>query len=294
MTIPEFKKIGRLLIEAYKELDTEALKEGIDIFGEQYVVLKDKVREKVLAKFGFTLEEYRLAREEASTGDQNLKQALENLSDPLKGVKIPTFDEIRQIADEVAKQYVVPPVITNQIVKETIVKEPTIVKETKVEQITNHVLFDPAPIHDRVKALARRVDEIKVPEPINIEALKEDLKLDFGAMFQQNINILGMPDFRKLAMGLQGQIDELAKIAGTGGGGGSGTGSIIATTNTGDNQNYILARAATSSIFYVILNNGFYTTDDSSFGFSVSGTILTFTTALPSDLANTIIKLVCL
>lgn len=71
------------------------------------------------------------------------------------------------------------------------------------------------------------------------------------------------------------------------------TGAIISATDTGDHQHYTLAQAATTSAYYVIMNNGSYTTDDTAFGFSVSGTTLTFNSALPSDLASTIIKLVC-
>lgn len=73
----------------------------------------------------------------------------------------------------------------------------------------------------------------------------------------------------------------------------SATGSIISTTNTGDNKNYTLAMAATSTQYYVIMNNGSYTTDDTAFPFSVTGTTLTFTSTLPNDLAATLIKLVC-
>lgn len=74
---------------------------------------------------------------------------------------------------------------------------------------------------------------------------------------------------------------------------GGSTGAIIAATDSGDHQNYSLAKAATTTQYYAIINNGSYTTDDTAFGFSVSGTTLTFNSALPSDLAATIIKLVC-
>lgn len=73
----------------------------------------------------------------------------------------------------------------------------------------------------------------------------------------------------------------------------SSSGSIIAAVNSGDNQSYTLAQAPTSSAYYAIINNGSYTTDDAAFPFSVTGTILTFDSPLPSDLADTIIKLIC-
>lgn len=70
-------------------------------------------------------------------------------------------------------------------------------------------------------------------------------------------------------------------------------GSILTTTNDGDDQNYTLSGPPTSSSYYAIINNGSYTTGDINFPFSVTGLTLTFTSPLPSDLANTQIFLVC-
>lgn len=76
--------------------------------------------------------------------------------------------------------------------------------------------------------------------------------------------------------------------------GGGSTGVIIAATNSGDGQNYNLAQSPTTSVYYIIMNNGSYTADDASFPFTVSGAVLTFASPLPSDLANTLIKLICI
>lgn len=76
--------------------------------------------------------------------------------------------------------------------------------------------------------------------------------------------------------------------------GGSSSGSIIAATDSGDHKNYSLAQAPTTSSYYLIINGGIYTSDDPTYGaWSVTGTTLTFTTALPADVAGTVIKLVC-
>lgn len=74
---------------------------------------------------------------------------------------------------------------------------------------------------------------------------------------------------------------------------GGSSGSIIAATDSGDHQDFNLAKTPTTASYYVIMNNGSYTTDDQSFPFSVSGTVLTFVSPLPSDLYGTLIKLVC-
>lgn len=71
------------------------------------------------------------------------------------------------------------------------------------------------------------------------------------------------------------------------------TGAIIAASDSGDHQHYTLAEAATTTAYYAIINNGSYSADDSAFGFTVSGSALVFNSPLPSDLAATIIKLVC-
>jgi hypothetical protein len=68
--------------------------------------------------------------------------------------------------------------------------------------------------------------------------------------------------------------------------------AIIATTNI-DGQNYTLAHALTSNMYLVLINNGLYTTGDNAFPFTITGLTLKFTSALPPDLANTQIFILC-
>lgn len=69
--------------------------------------------------------------------------------------------------------------------------------------------------------------------------------------------------------------------------------AIISTTNDGDDTNYTLSRALTSNVYFVIMNNMIYTTNDTAFPYSITGLTLTFDSALPSDLADTQIFIVC-
>mgnify|MGYP001601905980 FL=1 len=69
--------------------------------------------------------------------------------------------------------------------------------------------------------------------------------------------------------------------------------AIISTTYTGNGTDFILSRALTSNVYFVIMNNAIYTTDDATFPYSITGTTLTFTSALPADLVDTIIRVVC-
>jgi hypothetical protein len=62
MTIQELKKIYQILKKTYAILDEESLESGVDITSPEYEHLKDEIREKILAKWGFTLEEYKQAK----------------------------------------------------------------------------------------------------------------------------------------------------------------------------------------------------------------------------------------
>lgn len=76
-------------------------------------------------------------------------------------------------------------------------------------------------------------------------------------------------------------------------GSGGTTGAVIGLTDSGDHKNYTLAKAATSTQFVLLMNNGLYPTDDANFPFAVASTTLTFTSTLPTDLAGTVMKLIC-
>lgn len=209
MTIKDFKKIARLLKEVYKEIEKEASENGMDIFSPEYEELISKAREAVLEKMGFTLEEYRTAKEEASP----LRKQKEDLSslldearttiEKVNTLKIPTAEEIEEIVNRIAqehiKEVVKEVVVTNEIIKE--IEKPTIIKETIIEKEE----YDDSKLHEELEKVNKRFEDL--PEPINVDKVKEDVLTEFGKMFEDKINILGMPDFRKLAMGLQQQID---------------------------------------------------------------------------------------
>lgn len=126
-----------------------------------------------------------------------------------------------------------------------------------------------------------KIDSKKLMADI-IKEIKEGQHLDLS-------NIKGAQTF--LMNGVRYKVEELMKGGGSSSGG--STGSIIAATNSGDNQNYTLAKAPTTAQYYALINNGMYTTNDAAFGFSVAGTTMTFNSALPSQLANTQIFLIC-
>ncbi len=87
-------------------------------------------------------------------------------------------------------------------------------------------------------------------------------------------------------MGGSGTIRKLPQSTGS-------TGAVISATDSGDHRNYTLAVAPTTLNYYVLINNLSYSTDDLTYAFSVSGSTLTFSQALASDIAGSVIKLIC-
>lgn len=213
MTIPEFKKIARLLKQVYAELEKEALAGGVDVFSPEYDELVANARLTVLANNGFTLEEYRAMREKvAGVSKEAMMDLMERTKEEIKSfkeIKIPTEDEIKAIARSIAEEFIKPPQITTQVIKETTVEKPQIIKETRVEKIIEEKAYNDKPIVRDIEAIKKDLEA--VPR-VDAEALRTEFKeelSEFMKNLQYNIDILGMPDFRKLAMGLQSQIHDL-------------------------------------------------------------------------------------
>lgn len=220
MNTKDFKKIARILKEAYAELEKEATASDTSIFSEEYKQIQDILREQILSRMGFTLEEYRQAKDKYINIKQtNLDESSKQQVSELLDTQIPTKEEIQSIAEEVAKAEIKPPQIINKIVKKTtkIVEKP--IKETVIQR----EVYDPSEIMAEIGYINDRLDKIIIPEIPNIDETLEQLKSDFDKRLKDNINTLGMPDFRKLAMGLQSQIDALGQSSGGGTPAGSDT-----------------------------------------------------------------------
>lgn len=222
MTTAEFKKIARLLKEAYRELEEEALKNGVNLLSKEYDELQAKVREAVLNSQGFTLEEYREAKAKVTgftqadyvDSTEKTGEMLSELAERIEEVDskhIPDEEEIEEIAERIAKKYIKEPVIINKIVER--VKEPKIIKETV--KVKERVEYNDKPLRKELENLEKKIKDIPI---VDVNKLEEDFLKPITSLKKAiGINIGGeMPDFRKMGMGLQAQIDELRASSGTG------------------------------------------------------------------------------
>lgn len=210
MNPQQYKKVARLLKEAYAQLQQEALDDGMSIGSAEFQSAVDNVRQLILARNGFTLQEYRdiKAKIEAFTS-ADIMQEVEMIRQSIADLYIPTPEDITTIAQGEIQKNLKAPEIINKIVKEVTIQKPQIVKETTIEKTVQEIAYNERPILDSIIEVNKRIDDLPKAQNINLEDIKAELKLDFGKMLQHNIDILGMPDFRKLAMGLQGQIDAI-------------------------------------------------------------------------------------
>lgn len=216
MTSKDFKKVGRLLKTLYRELENRAIEEGIDITSDEYEQMRDEVRDTILTKMGYTIMEYRVAKNEtleqqkAQRGQerQEFMEMLEEIQE-----SIPTEEMIKELAKSVIPEPKIIEKTINKIVKE--IEKPTIVQETKT--IIEREEYDDSELKSALKSIVERFNAIPEPKEFDKESFLEEVKNTFGEMFDHNINTMDMPDFRKLAMGIQAQIDELKNNPSSGG-----------------------------------------------------------------------------
>lgn len=206
MTIQEFKRIARLLKQVYAELEKECIEAGISLLSPEYTDLMDKARLKVLEQAGYTLEEYRSIKEQVEGIDKagtlaTLQETQKKLEE-IDNRYIPTEADIKLIAHEVAKQYIVPPVVTNQIIKETTIEKPRIVETVK--KITYKEEYDDSGLRDMIRQVEEKIPKI---EKYDDTELRELIVNHFSENFAKNIDMLGMPNFRQLATGLRQDLD---------------------------------------------------------------------------------------
>lgn len=249
MNSQELKKIYGLLNRGYAELEQQAISEGIDITSPEYDDLKDKLRNTIIKKRGYTLEDYKKAK--ASAEAERLTQKLtegaptDKLLANIEKIKGDT-GPIGPIGPEGKKGE------TGPMGPMGPVGRPGLPGKDGRDGLNgkdgqngrdgrdglNGQSYDPAEFN----ALADKIN--KIPKE---EFLQEFVKEEVGHSLARNIDIMGMPNFRKLAMGLQAQIDDVRALRSTS----SGSLSVLTPTSgtvNGINTSFSYATAPTLMI----------------------------------------------
>lgn len=117
MDTSTFKRIGRLLRELYSELKKEILGSGVDLMSQEYEILlkkgQDVIRERLLEKMGYTLEEYREAKALVEAAPKEPSEVLNQIKegiDEVRDKKILTEREVKDIAKAEIKAPQITPV----------------------------------------------------------------------------------------------------------------------------------------------------------------------------------------
>ncbi len=215
MSLPQIKK---LLKKTLRETEDEAILNHIDTTTPEFKALMLKLRNKMLIDMGTPVSDYDeyleslkdigrkkyQAKKDAfvkevkqEVKDETVLATWESLPDK---PAIPTTEEIKSVAIEVVSEAIrkLPPAPAPVIEKPVIEKTIEVYDDTKMKEAFEDLSF--------------KVQQIKIPEipaPLDVKKFKESITDEYKFYFQESINIMDMPDFRKLAMGLQGQIDSL-------------------------------------------------------------------------------------
>lgn len=215
MTPQNFKKIARLLKEAYAELEKQAKVEGIPLVSPEYDTLVEKVREGVFNSQGVTREEYEAAKAEQETEKtqkqekkaEHMDQIL-NQIEKLKGDKGDTGEQGPQgemgpqgprgakgeKGDKGDKGDRGPEGREGKPGKDG--------KDGSDANIEPYVQ-DLREVQSSHVELYERVESLPIKEEKDVEALRTEFRNELD----QQIKMVDMPDIRHLGVGLQGQID---------------------------------------------------------------------------------------
>jgi len=214
MTIADFKRIARLLKRVYAKLEDEAFEAGINPDSPEFEKLQDIARTRILNQMGFTLEQYQAAKQEVL--DIQAKKRAEKQEKDIDTIvsKVPVVEGPRGekgdqgVPGERGSK-------GDRGEKGKSIVGPKGEKGDKGEPGEKGDRGERGAVDEATLGyLEERIENIPKPEPVDMQEIEDWSRNLFAELFEHNINTLGMPDFRKLAMGLQAQVD--MKIEGVG------------------------------------------------------------------------------
>ena len=270
----QLKAIYQKIKTANRLLEEQALKEGVDVTSPQYDTLKERVRDNVLEKNGFNLTQYIQADAQMKAEKQAAKEAdtskIDNIMKQVQQLKGEKGDTGEQgIQGERGEQ---------GIQGEQGAQGE---KGDRGENGLNGIdgkngkdgrdgrdgrdgvdgqSYNPSDFNAIVEKVSR------IPQK---EDLEEFVKETVGYSLKASTEIMGMPNFRKLAMGIRGDLDALQIQVNKGGGGGTGY-SIETPSGTVDGSNVTFT--VTNTPVFVMGDGVMYFNNA---GYTISGTTVT-------------------
>lgn len=219
-----FPQIRKLIIKALREAENEALDEGVDVTTDEFRDVLKQIRDAILKRLNVPVADYlsylddlkEIGRAKSQAKKDELEARLEEMQTQIETrveEMIPepaTFEglpdkptvlskeEITSLIDKAIKKFPRAKPIVN-------IFRP-ITKETVIETVQ----YDDKPLKKTLEEVKKQVSEIKPPE-LDHESLRQFFRDEFSENFKKNTDLLGMPDFRRLAMGLREDIDKLQK-----------------------------------------------------------------------------------
>ena len=228
----KFRKIQKQLSVLINQLEKEAIDNGEDISSDDFLEAILEIKKRFLENKGISLEEYDELRsqfaEEKRINQSNVLIHKEEVEGDLKGLKKlidekiveikkdnekgfeDISDSLYKLNDRLAEVENRPPSIVNKIVKEITKEVPKIIqtKET-IREVDNETKLNVDTLQRSFVDIWDKVNNFKMPEVPNYDKLKGELISWSADHISKNPNLINMPDFRRMGMGLQGQIDEL-------------------------------------------------------------------------------------
>lgn len=272
MTQAELKRVMRLLKEIYAEAEKESLTHGLD--SEEFKALQEKLRETALSKLGFTVEEYREAKAELekvktekieATKPQGpmqveIKGVAEMKGDPGNDGHTPTDEELVALIKPLIPEPISGKTPTHEellaLIKPLIpkVKDGETPSDERLIALIKPLLPDViGPVDAATGFLVGEIEKVRkeIPAPLKEEELIQKIEEISATSFKKNIDIMGMPDFRKVAMGLDSRISDIENN-----GAGGGASSFLELTDTPDDytddaQKFVKVNAAGDGLEFV-------------------------------------------
>lgn len=272
----------KLITKALRKAESDALDEGVDVTTQEFKDALKLVQSRLLEEMSIPEEDYGAFIESLKDIGRAKKLAaeekmLEKITPKLEEFKVEVIGLIPEIPEVIIPPpdyndlLNKPPQLTAEMVEEMIqvaikgVRQESFIKVTRPTVIQKEE-YDDRRLQRHLDTLEEKISEIKIPPPVDIESVKEELLEEFenrfADNFKKNIKIFDMPDWRKLAMGLQGQIDTLSTFNAT------GNPEIPTGTVNGVNTSFTVLHTPKAVII-----DGMYRV--SGFGYTYSGGIIT-------------------